>query len=240
MANYREVFTKPHTLLVVIHANSEEQTLRNAKIAFDEGADGIFLVNHRISAHALMMQYSILRIKHIANWIGLNFLDCPRRKAIANTAKLVGTSGLWLDNAGYSEWSTDPTEKVRDLRFWQNESGINSTLIFGGVAFKYQEEVEDPARAAAATAPLIDVVTTSGKGTGHAADVNKIKLMKNAIGTQPLAIASGITPENVHEYMPHADCFLVSTGISMVNKNHLTTDDLDPVRVRKLVEVINS
>ncbi len=236
MANYRVTFTKQHTLLVVIHANSEEQTLRNADIAFNEGADGIFLVNHRISASTLMEFYKTIRIRHIFDWIGLNFLDCPRLRAIELTGKLIGVSGLWLDNAGYSEWSTDPTEKVRDIRFWQNEYDVKDTLIFGGVAFKYQEEVEHPARAAAATAPLIDVVTTSGKGTGYAADVEKIKSMKNAIGTQPLAIASGITPENVREYMPYADCFLVSTGISFTD----ASDDLDPLRVRKLVEVINS
>lgn len=30
----------------------------------------------------------------------------------------------------------------------------------------------------------------------------------------PIAIASGITPENVVEYLPFVDAYLVSTGIS--------------------------
>ncbi len=57
-------------------------------------------------------------------------------------------------------------------------------------------------------------MTTSGPGTGEAADIDKIRTMKSALGDHPLAIASGITPENVHEYLPYTDCFLVATGVS--------------------------
>lgn len=241
MTNYREVFTKQHALLVVIHANSEEQTLRNADIAFDQGADGIFLVNHRISARDLMNHYAAVRIRHIFNWIGVNFLGCPRRKAIDNVGKMISVSGLWLDNAGYSEGSsTNPTENISLIRYWQNEYNARDLLIFGGVAFKYQDEVKDPARAAATAAPFIDVVTTSGKGTGFAADVEKIKSMKLAIGHHPLAIASGITPENVSDYKPFADCFLVATGISCHDQYNNPTDDLDPLRVRQLADAIKT
>jgi predicted TIM-barrel enzyme len=58
--------------------------------------------------------------------------------------------------------------------------------------------------------------------------------MKRAIGDAPLAIASGVTPENVPDYLPWADCFLVATGISY------TFDELDPDRVRDLVQVVRS
>lgn len=53
--------------------------------------------------------------------------------------------------------------------------------------------------------------------------------MKAAVGDFPLAIASGITPENVGEYLPWCDCFLVATGISC------SFEELDPERVRALV-----
>ena len=60
----------------------------------------------------------------------------------------------------------------------------------------------------------MDVVTTSGPGTGWSASVEKIGAMKEALGDFPLAIASGVTPENVTDYLGIADCFLVATGIS--------------------------
>jgi predicted TIM-barrel enzyme len=46
----------------------------------------------------------------------------------------------------------------------------------------------------------------------------------------PLAIASGITPENVGDYLDVADCFLVATGISR------SFTELEPSRVRRLIE----
>ena len=57
-------------------------------------------------------------------------------------------------------------------------------------------------------------------------------MMKQAIGDFPLAIASGITPENVKDYLEVADCFLVATGISN------SFSELSPVRVRELVRNI--
>jgi len=80
----------------------------------------------------------------------------------------------------------------------------------------------------------MDVVTTSGPGTGQASNVSKIQRMKSSIGSFPLAIASGITPENVHQYIEFADCFLVATGIS-----HSWTE-LDPKRVESLVAKVHA
>jgi protein-tyrosine-phosphatase len=97
------------------------------------------------------------------------------------------------------------------------------------VAFKYQRRVDDLAAAARTATRYMDVVTTSGPGTGLKAHRDKIAEMKNAIGGFPLGIASGITPENVVDYLDVADCFLVATGISD------TFSELNPGRVRELV-----
>jgi predicted TIM-barrel enzyme len=80
----------------------------------------------------------------------------------------------------------------------------------------------------------MDVVTTSGPGTGRAAEVTKIQRMREALGDAPLAIASGITPENVDQYLPYADCFLVATGISR------SDGEFDSRRVLALVERVKS
>jgi len=86
--------------------------------------------------------------------------------------------------------------------------------LLRGVAFKYQRPVEDLASAARIAMRYMDVVTTSGPGTGIAAEREKIVAMREATGDFPLAIASGITPDNVGDYLEVADCFLVATGIS--------------------------
>ena len=79
----------------------------------------------------------------------------------------------------------------------------------------------------------MDVVTTSGPGTGQPATREKITRMKRALGAFPLAIASGITPENVGDYLEVADCFLVATGIST------SFTELDPGRLRELVNRVH-
>lgn len=55
---------------------------------------------------------------------------------------------------------------------------------------------------------------TSGIATGHEADLTKIQTFRDAIGDAPMALASGITPENATEYCGLVDCFLVATGIN--------------------------
>ena len=106
-------------------------------------------------------------------------------------------------------------------------------LYFGGVAFKYQRPVDDLGAAAWIAGRYMDVVTTSGVGTGQAAHLEKIGAMKAVLGDVPLAIASGIIPENARDYLPISDCYLVATGIGD------SFEELNPGRVGALVEVVH-
>ena len=227
MSVLRNVFSKTHVFLAVIHFESEVQTLRNAKIAEQEGADGIFLINHHLSHRELIRCYENVRTQLPTFWVGLNCLDLGRM-AVGIIPK--NTAGLWVDNAGIDD-SENPVVEAQRFVAIRERSGWQG-LYFGGVAFKYQEEIRDVALAARRAVSFVDVVTTSGSRTGKAADIKKIRHMKEAISTHPLAIASGITPENVREYMPYADCFLVATGIS---DSHT---ELNPARVRKLANML--
>ncbi len=224
MGNYRDVFKTANVFLCVIHVESSEQAVRNARIAQDEGADGVFLINHDSGHEALLNAYAQVVRDLRWLWVGLNCLDLGRMaiRVLPKTA-----AGLWADNAGIVEADVGQAARFNEMR---RDFGWLDGLYFGGVAFKYQEPVKDVAAAARAAMPFVDVITTSGDGTGYAADLGKIRKMKDAIGHHPLAIASGITPENVLEYAPHADCFLVATGIS-----HSHTE-LDPLRVRALAK----
>ena len=78
----------------------------------------------------------------------------------------------------------------------------------------------------------MDVITTSGVSTGNAPDHGKIQEMKGVIGHHPLAIASGITPENVLGYTLYTDCFLIATGVSD------SFTELNPSKVRKLADIL--
>lgn len=223
-------FGRRHVVLPVIHVTEREQALRNAAVAFEAGADGIFLINHTIGHAGLLRIHRVVAAEFPGQWVGVNCLDIAPQEVFAMVDESV--AGVWVDNACIDE--TRAPQPMADKILAAREKSAWHGLYFGGVAFKHQREVSDLEQAAITAARYMDVVTTSGPGTGIAADTNKIARMKAALETHPLAIASGITPENVHEYLPHADCFLVATGISR------TFEELDPARVGALVRAVHS
>ncbi len=164
--------------------------------------------------------------------LGLNFLDLHRYDALGFLPH--NQVGLWSDNAEIYE---NHPSKQADAKYFNQlrREYHHNGIYFGGVAFKYQKPVSDFAKVAEMAVPYVDVVTTSGIKTGHQADLQKVVEMREAIGNHPLAIASGITPENVSQYMDYADCFLVATGVS-----HPDTDELDPRRVFRLARLLSA
>ncbi len=231
MNGYRAVFEKQKNLIVVIHIESEEQALRNARIAKNAGASGIFLINHRSSADSLLRIYGYVKMYCGNLWIGLNCLDLSPKEAVMQTPKDI--AGLWIDDGGIKEDSDDPAGEARELAELRARHGTRG-LYFGGVAFKYQGECRDPARAARLAMPYMDVVTTSGEKTGSPPAIEKVRLMKRAIGDHPLAIASGITAQNVREYIEYADYFLVATGVSD------SDTELNAGKVEELARIISA
>lgn len=238
MSIYRQQFPKK-AFLPVIHVESPPQTLENVGIAFDEGADGVFLINHQVNWRALLKAYMGIREEHFfkqaplsRGFIGLNMMDVAPMDALHVIPP--STSALWVDDGGMSEAESDPARRAR----WHWEARKERTywggLFFGSVAFKYRAPVRNPARLARLAMDYMDVIVTSGVTTGSAPSIDKIRSMRSLIGSFPLAIASGITCENVASYLPFVDCFMVATGISD------SSTQLNRERTRRLAELIHA
>jgi hypothetical protein len=229
-ARNRSIFRRRHVVLPVIHVVSAEQALRNARIAREAHADGVFLINHGMPWGELLRIHALVDDAFPNWWIGVNCLDLAPAEVFNKISDRV--AGVWVDDARIREDLPEQTEAAALAR--ARGAAGKPALYFGGVAFKYQRPVDDVARAARIAAGYVDIVTTSGPATGRPADREKIAAMKAALGATPLAIASGITPENIGDYLPIADCFLVATGISSA------FDELDPARVRTLVDRVHA
>jgi uncharacterized protein len=212
-------------IMPVIHVESFEQADLNVGIAFDGGAYGVWLINHGVPNEKLFDISSEIRHKHSGRWIGANFLGLNNADALRWSIK-AGLNGTWADNYYPDKESAEESYEVL------SEESPNGFSYFGGVSFKYQRpRFADLAEDAIASMMYVDVVTTSGNATGNSPAVNKIRTMKEAIGpNKPLAIASGITPENVLDYMGYADYILVATGIG---KNF---SEIDPDKLNKLMD----
>jgi uncharacterized protein len=206
----RESVQARRVVFPVIHVNSVGQTLTNAAIARDAGADGIFLINHDVPPDELFSIAEAVSIEFSGWWLGLNVLGLDVCEVIPRlTARI---DGLWLNDAfvredGESQDEAATPRKLIQAAAWRGR-------YFGGVAFKHQRAVADVGRAASIASQYVDVVTTSGPATGEAPSVEKIRNMGVALQGYPLAIASGITPDNISQFLPHALCYLVATGIS--------------------------
>lgn len=217
--------------IVVVHANSTEQALEQSKIAFDNGADGIFLINHRIKANKLVECYYTVRFQYPDAFIGMNFLDLDAFGALGKLPE--GCDALWMDDALIH--SDEPLQRAYDVCDYANSKGQGKTFrTFTSIAFKYQRHEPKPEWAAMRAIELFDVVVTSGPATGSPPEVGKIKAVYESMNRNPLALASGVDASNVKSYLPYVWTFMVATSISDDN------DKLIPEKVRELADLIKN
>ncbi|MGB7286938.1 MAG: BtpA/SgcQ family protein [Salaquimonas sp.] len=228
-------------VLPVIHVLDSEQAERNVRLAIEGGCPGVFLINHDFE-----YQRFLPIIKHIRQtfpdlWFGVNFLAVTGKIAFPELAKLASENtyvdAYWADDARIDERKpANAQSEAEEILKIKADCGWDG-MYFGGTAFKKQRDVypEDYEKSAMIACDFMDVVTTSGIATGHSADLGKVKVFRNTCHEKPVALASGITPENVSQYLPFVDCVLVATGINIKGDFY----NIDPVRLAKLMQKIN-
>lgn len=83
---------------------------------------------------------------------------------------------------------------------------------------------------------LVDGVIVTGARTGESPDVRELKRVKKAAHV-PVLIGSGMTPQNIDSYLPHADGFIVGSCLR-VGGEYLGR--LDPARLKTFVKAFHS
>ncbi|MGL5010264.1 MAG: BtpA/SgcQ family protein [Paracoccaceae bacterium] len=235
---FRQSFGTTGTVVTpVIHVLSTAQALANLDHVRMGGCAGAFLINHDFGREAFLPILAEVRQAMPDVWLGVNFLAEDGRIGFAELGRLAERGlmfqALWADDACLDERRRDQPD-AEAIAAARGASGWNG-LYFGGVAFKKQRPVEakDLAASARLGAAWLDVVTTSGTATGHAPDLAKIATFRAALGQAPLALASGITPENAAAFAGDVDCFLVATGINRPGDFYT----IDPSRLAALMDV---
>ncbi len=226
----QQTFGTSRVLLPVIHPVDRDTALRSIETAITAGAHGVFLINQGMDEAGVLRLAREVTGRFPDLWLGINLLGLDPAGALPRLARNVG--GLWSDDAGIDEGSDSPASLER---FVATRGGWPG-LFFGGVAFKYRRAVDPldiPAQARRAR-DGVDVVTTSGDGTGIAAPTAKLAAFREALGDHALALASGITPENVRCYLPFVDAYLVATGIES------SWGVLDPQRTKALADAVRA
>jgi uncharacterized protein len=221
----------------VIHVQDTRQALTNIGQAVRLGAPGIFLINHDFPVAPFLPILRAVRAECPDVWLGVNFLAQPGRVAFPVLGRLQSEGcqidAYWADDACMDERQETQAEAeaiaaIRAASGWKG-------LYFGGVCFKKQRPV-DPSlneHSARIARPFMDVVTTSGVATGEATELTKIADFRRGLGQAPLAIASGVTPDNAAVYAADVDCFLVATGINRKGDFY----NIDPARLAALLDL---
>lgn len=211
-------------IIPVIHHINEEITVKNIELCVKHGVYGVFLismegVNEGLSALAKRIKNNYPDLK-----VGVNHLGYNAKDSIYEGLNY-SLDFIWSDNPIVTgQFITNEAELIAE------EIKDTELKFFNSVAFKYQKVEKNLEQVVINSKSLGFIPTTSGEATGKSADLSKIITMKNAIPDYHLAIASGLTPENVHEYTPFIEYGLVATGIS---EDFHTFDSL---KLKKIIE----
>jgi hypothetical protein len=193
----------------VIHLDTPGLAFVNAAIAFNAGCDGVFVIHMNGGDELVTPVASEIKRMWPDKKVGVNYLTMNAFDGLRRAEKNL-FDAYWTDESGVR---SDGVEEVaRNVQWFL--SICRPILFFGSVAFKYQKSDPDPSMAAERATRLGMIPTTSGSATGKAPPVEKVKMMREFIQHRPLALASGVTPENVLSLAPYVSHILVSTGIS--------------------------
>jgi predicted TIM-barrel enzyme len=195
-------------ILPVIHILNRKQAFEQAELIISSNCDGFWLINHGGDDKLTLSLAVTLSERYSDHIVGVNLLSHSPESAL-NSIIEHDLKYIWLDYSGVH--SLVPDEAL--LKKQEQLSEKYNIQIFAGTAFKYQRYEPNPKNAAEVAKKYGLTVTTSGAGTGYAADLNKIKSMSQVVNGK-LAIASGLTIDNLSDYHSYIKYALIATGIS--------------------------
>ena len=202
-------------LMPVIHVESKDMSLimKNVDICTRNRIKAIWLISHSALTHNDLIDISKeIKKKYPTLWIGCNFLDFYNDTKVFSAVDHKFIDGIWIDNT-YLGVDSVKAEKLYNDWIQSEFKG----LYFGGFAFKYCEQPKDYSIIPEIINKL-EILTTSGNGTGEQPSLEKIKKIRSYIPEcdstyNKIAVASGISFENIKEYISYVDYFIVSSSI---------------------------
>ena len=191
----------------VIHVRSDrdavEMAVKNAKMAEDARCHGVFLIDHGGRIDKRIVEETMRATRDLT--IGVNHLDADtslaalERQADMDADLPHPVDYLWMDR-------TDHTIDEGSY-LWSDQA------IFGGVDFKYQYTSLSLEEEMELVGPRVDVLTTSGSGTGVPPSPEKLRKMRELAPDRPLAVASGVDAENIRVMANYIDIVLAASSI---------------------------
>lgn len=225
----------------------EQFVLRDALALADGGADAIFIENFgdvpfapdRVTACVVSHLTALtLRIRERTGLpVGVNVLRNDGRSALA-IAAATGAVFIRVNVLSHARLTDQGVIQSIAYELLRERAALNATnvRICADVSVKesvplapgmsLEDETHDVIHRG-----LADAVIVSGANTGSGAAVSDLARVKAAAGNTPVLVGSGVTAENVAEYLQHADGFIVGTSLKV---DGVAANAIDAFRVREL------
>lgn len=226
--------------------------MADAAALIDNGLDGIIVENfgdapffpdnveaHTVAAMAIIINE--LRDRHPKIPIGVNVLRNDANSALAiatvTNADFIRVNvhiGAMLTDQGVIQGKAHETLRYRSVL-------RSDVKIFADVAVKHAVPLGDINLASIAQDTyyrgLADALIVTGTGTGKSTNLKQLKIVKDAVPHAKAFVGSGVTTGNLAEALQYADGVIVGTSIK---RDGVTTNEVDPVRVRTLIKARES
>ena len=228
------------------------QALSDARHYSDAGVDAILLENsHDLPyikpplpprAVEVMTRVAGAVRNHFQGPIGIQMLEAANETAldIAHRARLdfLRVEGFVFGHVGGAGWIDGCAGKLLRRR---KELQCDHVRVFGDIKKKHCShavtadlDIVDVLKQAEFF--LVDGVIVTGARTGEAPSLSELRRVKRAAHV-PVIIGSGMTPENIRQYYPLADGFIVGSTFREAGR-YLAM--LDPARLRKFLRAFRA
>jgi membrane complex biogenesis BtpA family protein len=171
--------------------------------------------------------------------IGFNVLRNDARAALALCAACNGAfirvnvhTGAMLTDQGLVEGRA--YETLRDRQRLCPRAGIFADVHVKHAVPLGNWPLEDAARDTVERG-LADALIVSGHGTGLPADLADVQRVRRAVPSARILLGSGVTLQNIRNYLPLADGFIVGTSLKAGGK---LANPVDPKRVAALARAV--
>jgi membrane complex biogenesis BtpA family protein len=262
MGKFKELFEIGKPLIGMVHVGASpgtfgykgdvkvliEQAIKEAKLYKETGIQCLMIENmhdqpylNRIVGHEVSTLMSIIgyEIKQKTQlYCGVQILAGADLQSLA-TAHSAGLDFIRSECFVFSHVADEGLmhSNAGELKRYQKQIGAEDVLIFTDIKKKHSShaltsDIDILEAAEAAEFFLSDGIILTGASTGKEANVNEAELLKTKLNI-PVLIGSGITVNNLTEFFPFADGFIVG---SFFKETGLWKNSPDKERIRKLVK----
>lgn len=229
----------------------EKQAVNEAKLLVKHGVDAMMIenmhdrpyLNRKVSPEitAAMTAVALAIRNENPLPVGVQVLAGANKEALS-VALAAGLSFIRAEGFVFGHLADEGwmDSEAGELLRYRKSIGADHIRIYTDIKKKHSShaataDISVVETAKAAEFFLSDGLIITGQSTGHQADVEDVRQVKN-VTALPVIIGSGVTVENLPGYWPYADAFIVGSSLK---KEGLWFNPPDEKRISEMMKQVN-